>query len=79
MREWKPGDLVTVVTVNRGLSVRRPRKDSKRKDPVEWVGKIVGPSLLGPGWWNVSGIRAANGRRAGSFAVPEKEIKPRKL
>jgi len=77
MREWKPGDLVTVVTFNRGLSVRQPRKGSKREDAtVSWAGEIVGPSLLGPGWWNVRRIGPKGGRR-GSFAVPENEIERR--
>ena len=76
-RKWKPGDRVTVVTVNRGLPVRSPRKGGKRQDAAEsWAGEIVGPSLLGPGWWNVR--RAGAKGRSGVHAVPDGEIGPRK-
>jgi len=71
-RKWKPGDLVTVVTVNRGLPVW-----SKRQVAAEsWAGEIVGPSILGPGWWNVR--RSAKAGRGGVHAVPDGEIGPRK-
>ena len=71
-RKWKRGDLVTVVTVNRGLPVW-----SKRQDTAEsWAGKIVGPSLLGPGWWNVR--RADTKGPGGVYAVPDGEMGPRK-
>ena len=53
-RKWKPGDQVTVTTVNKGLPFVPPRKGSKRKDVAEsWDGEIAGPSLVGPGWWMV--------------------------
>jgi hypothetical protein len=75
-REWKPGDLVVVVTVNRGLPVR-PRKGRKRQDAAEsWDGEIAGPSLIGPGWWNVRRLTPKG--RGGVYAVPEGEIRPRK-
>jgi len=70
-QKWKPGDRVTVVTVNRGLPVL-----SKRQDVAEsWAGEIVGPSLVGPGWWNVR--RAGAKGRGGVHAVPDGEIGPR--
>ena len=71
-QKWKPGDLITVATVNRGMPVR-----SKRQNTMEsWAGKIVGPSLLGSGWWNVR--RADAKGRGGVHAVPDGEIRPRK-
>lgn len=75
-QKWKPGDLVVVVTVNRGLPVR-PRKGRKtRYDETEsWAGEIAGPSLLGPGWWNVRRITAKGRPSGGVYAVPEGEIK----
>ena len=76
-RKWKPGDRVTVVTVNRGLPVRPPRKGGKRQDAAEsWAGEIVGPSLVGTGWWNVR-RHSSKGARSGVFAVPDDEIAPR--
>jgi hypothetical protein len=73
-QKWKPGDRVTVVTVNRGLPVW-----SKEQDVVEsWVGEIVGPSLVGPGWWNVRRITRRALVRGAVYAVPDGEIKPRK-
>ena len=76
-QKWKPGDLVVVVTVNRGLPVRQLRKGSKHQSAVEWAGEIVGPSLVGPGWWNVRRT-GHKGGRGGAFAVPDSEIKARK-
>jgi len=69
-QKWKPGDRVTVVTVNRGGPVVR------KQTVVTWHGVIVGPSLVGPGWWNVrrdtkSGIHGA------VYAVPDGEIRLR--
>jgi len=78
MREWKPGDLVTVVTVNRGLPIWQLRKGSKRQDALEWAGEIAGPSLVGPGWWNVRRDSPKGRGRGGVYAVPGSEIKPRK-
>ena len=67
------GDCVRVATVNRGLPVW-----SKRQDVAQsWAGEIVGPSLIGPGWWNVRQI-SVRGRHRSVFAVPEGEMKPRK-
>jgi hypothetical protein len=74
MQKWKPGDRLFVVTVKRGL----PVWTKEEQDAAEsWVGEIVGPSLVGPGWWNVRRI-GAKGRRGAPFAVPRDEIKPRK-
>jgi hypothetical protein len=75
-RKWKPGDLVVVVTVNRG----RPILPSKARKPGKaeaWLGEIAGPSVLGPGWWNVRRVHP-NGWLGYTFAVPASEIKPRK-
>lgn len=71
MQEWKSGDLVTVATVNRGLAVL-----SKRTVET-WHGIVVGPSLVGPGWWNVRRDGPKMRVRGGVYAVPESEIKPR--
>jgi hypothetical protein len=71
-RKWKPGDPVTVTTVNGGLPVIRKRA-------VEaWHGVVVGPSLVGPGWWNVRQLSPKRSGRGGVYAVPAGEIKPRK-
>jgi hypothetical protein len=73
-QKWNPGDLVTVTTINRGLPVGR-----KRKDAVEsWSGEIVGPSLVGPGWWMVRRAVITKGRHSAVSTVPDGEIKPRK-
>jgi len=78
-QKWKPGDLVVVTTVNRGLPLRPPRKGRKRKDAVEsWDGEIAGPSLVGPGWWNVRRLTAKGRVGGGVYAVPDGEIRPRK-
>jgi hypothetical protein len=73
MQKWKPGDLVTVVTVNNGLPVIHKR-------PVEnWHGVVVGPSLVGPGWWNVRRDTPSGGTNGRTIcAVPDGEIRPRK-
>lgn len=72
-QKWKPGDLVTVTTVNRGLPIRRKRQDVVNS----WAGEIVGPSLVGRGWWNVQ-RRGPKGGRGAVFAVPDGEIRPSK-
>jgi len=74
-QEWKLGDLVTVTTVNRGV----PASSDSRARPGKtesWAGEIVGPSLLGPGWWKVRRI-TAKGTRGLVYAVPHGEIRPR--
>jgi hypothetical protein len=76
-RKWKPGDPVTVVTINKGLPPRSDPRGRKGTDKTEaWAGEIVGPSLVGPGWWNVRRIGPI--RRGHVFAVPDGEIKPHK-
>ena len=78
MHEWKSGDLVTVVKVNKGLPVRQPREGLKLQGAAEsWAGEIAGPSLIGPGWWNVQRIRSKHRAGGGTYAVPDDEIKPR--
>ncbi len=72
-RKWKPGDLVTVITVNRGL----PVWSKAQAVAASWDGEIVGPSPIGPGWWNVRRALGTIGR-GGAYAVPEGEIRPRK-
>ena len=71
-QKWKSGDRVTVVTVNRGMPVWSKQQDTAKS----WAGEIAGPSLIGPGWWNVR--RADAKGRGGVFAVPAGEIGPRK-
>ena len=73
-QKWKPGDLVIVVTVNKGLPVRRKQQDTTES----WAGEIVGPSLVGRGWWNVRQRTSQPRGRGGVYAVPAAEIKPRK-
>jgi hypothetical protein len=77
-QEWKPGDLVLVVTFDRGLPVPPLRKGLKPGKAETWADEIAGPSVLGPGWWNVRRVHP-NGLRGGVFAVPDGEIKPRTL
>lgn len=79
-QKWMCGDLVVVVTVNKGLPVRPPRKGHKPRDAAEsWAGEIAGPSLLGPGWWNVRRLNPkARVRSGGVYTVPDGEIRPRK-
>ena len=72
-RKWKPGDLVTVATVNRGLPVWR-----KQQDAESWAGEIVGPSLVGSGWWNVRRLTSKGRVGSGVHAVPDGEIGPRR-
>ena len=76
-QKWKPGDLVVVVTVNRGLPIRQLRKGRKPKTET-WAGQIVGPSALGPGWQNVRRRVNAEARYGYVYAVPDDEITPRK-
>jgi hypothetical protein len=75
-QNWKPGDLVTVVTVNKGLPIQATRKGASPKTEI-WAGEIVGPSLVGPGWWNVRRSKPVGGGRGGVFTVPDGEIRPR--
>jgi len=51
---------------------------SKEQEAAKsWAGEIVGPSLVGPGWWNVRRM-GATVRRGPVYAVPDGELKPRK-
>jgi hypothetical protein len=55
----------------------RGRKGTDKTEA--WAGEIVGPSLVGPGWWNVKRDTPSGTRRGTHvFAVPDSEIKPRK-
>lgn len=74
---WKPGDLVVVVTVNRGLPPP-VRKSAKPAKVETWHGVVIGPSGLGPGWWNVRRDPPRGGRGGSVFAVPDGELKSRK-
>jgi hypothetical protein len=63
-KRYRTGDRVTVATANKGLPVK-----GKRIVTATWAGRIVGPSLVGPDWWNV---RSDSGR---VYAVPEQEMR----
>ena len=77
-QKWKPGDLVTVITIDRGLPRSSHPRGYKGPDKTEaWAGEIVGRSLVGPGWWNVRQM-SVSGRHRSVFAVPDGEIRPRK-
>jgi hypothetical protein len=78
-RKWKRGDRVTVVTLNRGVPRSSELRGRKGTDKTEaWAGEIVGPSLVGPGWWNVK-RDTPSGEKHGTavYAVPDGEIMPR--
>ena len=78
-RKWKPGDRVTVVTLNKGVPRSSELRGRKGTDKTEaWAGEIVGPSLVGPGWWNVRRLTPKGRPGGGIYAVPDDEIKPRK-
>ena len=80
-RKWKPGQRVTVITLNRGVPRSSELRGRKGTDKTEaWAGEIVGPSLVAPGWWNVRRIVPKKRGRLGSYvyAVPGGEIGPRK-
>ena len=78
-QKWKPGDLVVVVTLNKGVPRSSDLRGRKGTDKTEaWIGEIAGPSLVGPGWWNVRRRVNAKGRYGSVLAVPGDEIKPRK-
>jgi hypothetical protein len=77
-REWKPGDLVVVVTIDRGLPVRPARKGGKPVKAETWAGEIVGASVVGPDWWNVRRKTPKGGKGGAVYAVPATEIRPRK-
>ena len=75
-QEWKPGDPVVVGTINKGLPRSSDPRGYKGPDKTEaWAGKIVGPLLMGPGWWNVQRTDAKGGG-GGVYAVPDGEIRP---
>ena len=73
-KKWKHGELVTVVTVNKGLPVWSKEQDAAKS----WAGEIIGPSLIGRGWWNVRRDTPSGAPNGSVFAVPEGEIGPRK-
>jgi hypothetical protein len=72
--EWlRQGDVVEVVTVNRAnggaASNRRPKPARNER----WRGVVVGPSVMGSGWWMV---KKMNGRSAPwmTYTIPEDEV-----
>lgn len=69
---WKPGDIAVVVTVDRGL----PSRPNGRKPPTEqaWAARLIGPSVLGQGWWLVHKLDAKTGKGAACYTVPETEM-----
>jgi hypothetical protein len=76
--KWKRGDRVLVTTVNRGLSIiSESRARERQAKPETWAGEVVGPSLLGPGWWIVR-RRSSSGTNSQTYTVPDREIRPRK-
>jgi hypothetical protein len=61
-----------------GLPARPARKGRKPGKAETWNGEIVGPSPVGPGWWNVRQYRPKRLVRGRVFAAPYGEIRPRK-
>ena len=78
-QKLKPGDLVVVVTLNKGVPRSSDLRARKGTDKTEtWDGEIAGPSLVGPGWWMVRRAVITKGRHSAVSAVPDVEIRPRK-
>lgn len=56
--QFREGDLVEVVTVNRANgdgATNRPKMVRKER----WRAVVVGPSIIGAGWWIVKGLTGA--------------------
>jgi hypothetical protein len=69
--KFRAGQKVTVRTVDGG---RLPRMVASQR-PIrteEWQGRVVGPSMIGAGWWLV---RKAGGRGGITYTVPEREMR----
>ena len=69
------GDLIEVMTVDRALGgnayADRRRKPIRRE---RWRGVVLGPSLMGPGWWIVKKLNGAASRGRRTYTVPKNEI-----
>lgn len=65
------GDLVEIVTVNHGRKAIANRR-RKALPKERWRAVVIGPSVIGPGWWVVKKL---NGRRPHmSYTVPDIEM-----
>lgn len=70
-KTFNRGDLVAVLTKDRGE--RHLRKHAEET----WAARVIGPSVIGDGWWLVRKVDPATGRPgkgAGTFTVPEHEM-----
>jgi len=69
------GDLIEVTTVNRaqgGNAYADSRRKPNRKE--RWRAVVLGPSLMGPGWWLVKKLNSRGSHWRRTYTVPEKEI-----
>jgi len=85
--QWRTALKVPCDEPTGGMTHRRVKALSCKKLPlltrsqtvVTWHEVIVGPSLVGAGWWKVRRDFPKGGRRDGSvFTVPYGEMMPRK-
>lgn len=70
---FRPGDLVEVVTVNRASGGATTNRRSKPAHNERWRAFVIGPSVLGTGWWIVKRLNGgrSNGR---TYTIPEAEV-----
>ena len=72
-KQFREGDLVEVVTANRasgGLATNRRPKPIRNE---RWRAVVVGPSVLGTGWWMVKKVNSHSAPWM-TYTIPEDEI-----
>jgi len=70
--QFREGDPVEVVTVDRAngeASTNRAKLGHRER----WRAVVIGPSVMGPGWWVVKKLHGS-GRRWATYTVPDIEM-----
>ena len=73
-KQFREGDLVEVLTIDRARGPKatadhRPKPIRKER----WRAVVLGPSVMGPGWWVMKKITRGRARMT-TYTVPDTEM-----
>lgn len=70
---FRAGDLIEVVTLNRANGGSASNRRPKQVHKLRWRAVVVGPSVMGTGWWIVKKVNG-HGSPWTTYTIPEDEI-----
>jgi len=73
IKQLRAGDLIEVATVDRALGGKARERRPRRLRKERWRAAVIGPSVMGDGWWIVKKI-AGRGSTRRTYTVPEVEV-----